>query len=167
MLRLTRLIGKCSDLSGKVLAISVVLIAVILSYEVVMRYIFNDPTQWAHELSGLLYTASFFSGGAYVLRHKAHVSVDILSNRLSPRGRAITDIITAVIVLSLCGIFLYYGSLLAWKALIRLETSHTPWGPPLGPVKLFLVLGAFMLALQALAKLTQDVYTAIRGRETV
>ena len=166
MLRLARLIDKCSDLSGKILAPFVAVLAGVLGYEVVMRYVFNDPTRWAHELSGLLYAAIFFSGGAYALRHKGHVSVDILSSRLSPRGRAIADIITAPIVLSLCGVFLYYGSLLAWKALTRLETSHTPWGPPLGPVKLFMVLGAFLLTLQVLVKLVRDFYTAISGRES-
>ena len=165
MLRFARWVDKLSDSTGKVLSVSVVILTVILVYEVVMRYLVDAPTQWAHESSGLLFVVWFTFGGSYALRHKAHVNIDLLYNRLSPRGRAIVNIVTATLLLLICWMFIWYGSMSAWKSLMCLEHTNTVWSPPIYPVKILIVVAMLMFALQVLAELIRDVHTAVSGRE--
>ena len=49
--------------------------AFIVVYEIVMRGIFNSPTEWVLEISTYLIIGAGFLGMAVTLRHKAHISV--------------------------------------------------------------------------------------------
>ena len=154
-----------SDSTGKVVSFGLIAATLALMYEVLSRHLFDAPTIWAHEFSALVYVACLMFGGAYALRHKAHVNVDVLYGRLSPRGRAIVDIITATLMFLICWVILWYGCPAAWKSLMWREGLNTPWSPPVYPNKILVVVAALMLTLQVLAKLIRDVYMAIRRRE--
>ena len=77
-----------NDWVGRVISMLVFPMVGFLVWEVMMRYVFNQPTIWAHELSAILYAIFFLLGGAYTLQQKGHINVDILYLRLSPRKRA-------------------------------------------------------------------------------
>ena len=81
----------------------------VITFEIVMRYVFRSPTIWVHETSEYLLVVMAMVGGGYTFLHKGHVSVDIVYERLSTKGKAILDlIITAPFML-----ILYY--VLVWK----------------------------------------------------
>jgi len=165
VLRFSLLVDNLSDWTGKVLSFCTVALMVILVYEVVMRYVFDAPTVWAHGLSGLIYVTCFMLGGSYALRHKAHVSVDILYNRFTLRGRAILDIATSLFMGLICSALLWYGWKWAWKSIQSQETSAQLWSPPLYPVKILIFVAVVLLVLQAFAKFIRDVNTAIHRNE--
>ena len=137
----------------------------IMIWEITMRYFLNRPSIWAYETSLFLYGGYIVLGGAYTLLKNGHVNVDIFWGRMSVRGRAITDIVTAGFT------FLYLG-VLFWTSLeatieswqIR-ETTMTYWAPPYYPLRTTVPVGCFLFILQALAKLIRDILTAIKGKE--
>jgi TRAP-type mannitol/chloroaromatic compound transport system permease small subunit len=137
----------------------------IMMWEIVMRYFFNRPSLWAYEISLFLYGSYIVLGGAYTLLARGHVNVDVVWGRLSPRGRALLDIITVAFV------FLYLG-VLFWESLkvtinawqIR-ETTMTHWGPPYYPLRTTVPVGCLLFMLQALAKLIRDIFTVVSGEE--
>lgn len=137
----------------------------VLVWEVFMRYVFNRPTIWAHELSALLYAVFFLLGGAYTLRWKAHINVDVLYVKLSPRSRAILDLITWLLFYFFCGVLLWQGSQAAWKSFLRLERASTVWEPYVWPVKFCIPLAALLMLLQGLTKTISDLYLAFTGRD--
>lgn len=137
----------------------------VLVWEVFMRYVFNQPTIWAHELSALLYAVFFLLGGAYTLRWKAHINVDVLYVQLSPRSRAMLDLITWVLFYFFCGVLLWQGSQAGWKSFLRLERASTVWEPYVWPVKLCIPLAAFLMLLQGLTKTIGDLFLVFTGRE--
>jgi TRAP-type mannitol/chloroaromatic compound transport system permease small subunit len=167
LLKIAGFIDKLSDISGKVLSYSLIPLTLVLVFEVTMRYGLNQPTIWAHETSGQIYAVCFFAGGAYALVHKAHVNVDILYSRFSIRFKAILDLCTATFMLSICWVFLWYGTELTLRSIRVLETSDSPFAPPLYPAKILIMLGMLLLTLQVLSKLIHDFYAALRGREYV
>ena len=57
-------------------------------YEVVVRYVLNDPTSWAFDLSYLMYGAAFFMTGAYTLSRGGHVRADMFYRRWPERTQA-------------------------------------------------------------------------------
>jgi TRAP-type C4-dicarboxylate transport system permease small subunit len=69
-------------------------LTVIIVLEVLMRNIFNRPTIWAHEISVMVFACLTIMSGAYALKEKAHVNMDLFYSKMTDRGKAIMNIIT-------------------------------------------------------------------------
>lgn len=164
--RFLQIVDALSDWSGKVPAFLVIGMVLIIAYEVVLRYVFREPTNWAHETAQMLFGAYIIIGGAYVLRWKGHIAMDLFSSRWSPRTRAIVDVITSSLFFCFCGALLYTSVRFAWKSLSILEHSMSAWGPPEYPLKLVIPIAVFLLLIQGVAKLTRDLSVAIKGKES-
>ncbi len=149
-----------SESVGKMAGLLIVALALIVSYDVVKRYFFGQPTVWAQEMSAMLFGTFIILGGAYTAKENKHVNMDIFYSRFSPRGRAVLDIITFfILTIPFLGILLWKGGEGAWRSLANLEHDSTQWGPPLYPFRIMLPLGAFLFLLQAIAKFIRDCRT--------
>lgn len=138
----------------------------ILFLEVSLRYLFNAPTIWAHELSTHLFGAYSALAGAYVLRHNQHVKVDLIYQTFSPRGRAIIDSFTYLVFFLIMWVTLRYGWMFALRAIeLRQTVSPSPWASPLWPVRLALPLAAFLMIAQGLAGFIRTLKMAFTGKE--
>lgn len=157
MRALLRAIDFTSEWSGKIFSFLWIVTVLVISYEVILRYVFDAPTRWGHESMIFLCAIVYMMGGAYTLYHRKHVSIDLLYNRCSPRGRAILDLITFPIFCLFIGILLWAGAGRAWEAIMLGETSGSPWNPPIYPILLMIPLGAFLMLLQGLAKFISDL----------
>lgn len=154
-----------NDGVGKAASLLVYPMIGVLVWEVFMRYVFNRPTIWAHELSALLYAVFFLLGGAYTLRWNAHINVDVLYLRLSPRQRAMLDLITGLLFYFFCGVLLWQGGQAAWKSFLRFERASTVWEPHIWPVKFCIPLAALLMLLQGATKTIKDIYRVFTGKE--
>ena len=131
-------------------AICIVGIMLLMCYEVIMRYFFNEGSAWAVELTeyGLFLLA--FLGTAWLLRRDGHVRVDILLNRLTPRSQIILNIVTSVIGIIVCFIIGWYAGAAAWDHFQRgipvIKTLNVPKAPFLA----VLSLGCFLMSIQFL-----------------
>ena len=137
---------------------------IILSWEVVSRYFFDNPSMWAHGTTQRLFATYYILSGAYLLRHNKHVTVDIIYSRFSVRTKAIFNLIGSICFFTFCGVLLWKGTDFAWTSLRQFEPCETPWRAPLYPVKMMLPLGALLILMQGLAKFIRDLNTAITGR---
>ena len=52
--------------------------AVITTYEVVMRYVFGNPTQWAFEMVMVLCASAWMISVGYITRHRRHIGITVL-----------------------------------------------------------------------------------------
>jgi TRAP-type mannitol/chloroaromatic compound transport system permease small subunit len=143
------------------------LLIFVVVFEVVSRYIFRQPSMWAHETSAFIFGGMFLIGGAYGLLTKVHVSMDVLYLRFSTRGRAIVDLVTSLLFFLFCGVLLWVGGQVAWNSIMNRELSATPWAPPIYPLKSAIVFAALLMLLQGLAKFVRDLITAFTGKSTV
>jgi len=159
------LVNRLNDRAGKIVSILIYPMIFVLLWEVILRYAFNRPTIWAHELSAMLYGSYFLLGGAYATRWEANINIDFIYQRFSRRTRAILDLFTWSAFYLFCGVLLWKGGIYAWDAMIHLERSNSPWEPYTWPVTLFIPLGALLMLLQGLTKTFQDFYRAFAGRE--
>jgi len=153
-----------NDWLGKTVSFLVYPMIGVLVWEVLMRYVFGRPTIWAHELSALLYAVFFLLGGAYTLRWKAHICVDVLYVRLSPRARACLDLFTWLFFYFFCAVLLWQGSESAWRSFLRMERASTVWEPYIWPVKFCIPVAAFLILAQGITKTIGDVYLVFSGR---
>ncbi len=72
------MIDRFSMAVGHAFAWCILILTLGTSYEVFVRYVLNDPTSWAFDMSYILYGALFIMSGAYALSRNAHVRGDVL-----------------------------------------------------------------------------------------
>ena len=81
-----------------------------LTYEVVARYLFNAPTEWAYDMTFMLYGTFFMLGAAFTLQRKGHVRTDSFYTDWSPRRQALTDLVCYLLMfLPFVGVFVFVG----------------------------------------------------------
>lgn len=163
MKRLLSAIDTFTDRAGMGTAFGILVIAGVTAYEVIARFAFNAPTMWAHQTAALLFGIYCFLTGGYVLLHERHVRVDVWWARLSPRGKAIADLATSGFAFLFIGALLWFAIPYAWHSFQIRQVAVTVFAPPLYPVKMLLVIGAFLFLLALVVKFVRDLYTAIRG----
>ena len=136
----------------------------ILVFETISRNVFSRPHIWAVEVIEFLMAAYYLLGGAYSVILKGHVRMDLFYGRWSAKGKAIADLITAPFLIFYV-VFLLVGGLSALQyALEYGQKNYTPWGPPMAPIKLIMVIGIALMLLQAVATFFKDLAKA-RGVE--
>jgi TRAP-type mannitol/chloroaromatic compound transport system permease small subunit len=165
MKRFLQAIDRINEQTGKVVSYLILFLVGVILYEILVRYLFNSPTIWAHETSQMIYGAYVILLGGYVLQRGGHVNVDILYHRFKPRTRAIIDLFTWLLFFYFCGLLLWKGGEMAWDSFKVLETEPTAFAPPVYPIKMMIPLGALLILLQGLAKFIRDFNLAISGKE--
>lgn len=168
MERILAAIDFVSEWSGRLVSILIFFILGILLLEVALRFLFNAPTIWAHELSMHLFGAYSVIAGAYVLLHHQHVKIDIIYLRFSLRTRAIIDSFTYLVFFLFIIILFRYGLLYAWRAVeIGQTVSPSPWASPLWPTKMTIPLAALLMLAQGLAHFIRSLKTAVTGKRSI
>ena len=163
MKRLLSIVDTISEASGRIISLLIIPMIGVIVYDAVARYAFNAPTNWAYETVTFMFAGLSIMGGAYVLLHRAHVNMDILYSRISPRKQAILDLVTSFFFFIFCGVLLWKGGQYAWTSLKLGEHTNSAFAPPLYVVKMAIPVGAFLILLQGAAKFVRDLTTVITG----
>jgi TRAP-type mannitol/chloroaromatic compound transport system permease small subunit len=134
---------------------------VVLCTEVVARYVFGQPTLWAHGYTQRIFGSYFVLVGAYTLIRNDHVRVDLLLNAASPRWRAFLDLINFAFLI-LWGVILSYEAFWFFEDSWRFnEVDDSALRHPMWPVKLALFLGVVLITVQGLVEAIRAVIRII------
>ena len=165
MKKTLKVIDAVSTWSGLVARWGCLGLVLVLCFEVMMRYVFDNPTIWAHEMSMMLGVFIVCMGWSFVHVRRGHVRVDVFYSRLSPRGKGIVDVACfLVFFLPLLLVLIYAAGKMAWEAYIFDEVLMTSyWYPPALPIRLVVVLGLCLFLLQGIAEFVRDVYVVAKG----
>jgi len=151
---------------GKAFAWLVILMTFGMSYEVMVRYLFNKPTPWALDISFIMYGTMFMMGGAYTLSRGGHVRGDFIYRLWSERTQAKVD-------LTLYMLFFFPGILAlifaGWKFASRswgyAEVSvNSPAGIPIYQFKTVIVAAGILLLIQGIAQVFRCVLCIREGQ---
>ena len=147
-------------------AITVPLILAMV-YEVVARYAFNAPTFWAYELAYMMMGAGLMLGIAYCMQTGSHARVDFFYQSLSPRGRALVDLLGCAFLLPMV-LWLCTG---LWDYLLRAYehgevSGESAWNPVVWPFRAFFVIGFVLFALQTISEILKSLTVIFAGQPT-
>lgn len=158
LLRLSHAIDALNERVGRS-AIWLVLIAVLISSaNAVTRKLFNLSSNAFLEVQWYLFAAIFLVCAGYTLLRNEHVRIDVISNRLSPRARAVIDIVgTLFFLLPMALIILKLSWPLFVDSYSSNELSSDAGGLPRWPVKLLIPAGFALLALQGVSELIKRI----------
>ena len=115
------------------------------------------------ELQWYLFSLVFLLGAPYALRCNAHVRVDVIYGRLSPRAQAWIDLVGGLVFLLP---FCVFALLVSWPAVreswaVR-EVSADPGGLARYPIKSAVLVAFVLLALQGVSEIIKRV-ALLRG----
>jgi len=142
------------------------LVIVLLQFTlVVARYLFGIGSIWVTESVTYGHAALFLLASAWTLRSGGHVRVDVFYAHVSPRARALIDLLGTLLLLIPFAVALLWLSLpFAARSWAILERSPEASGLPLVFVlKSLLPIFALMLALQGIAQAIRSVATLRAG----
>jgi len=167
MRKALRVIDSISDWTGKLARWFCAGLVLVLTYEVMMRYAFNAPNVWAYETSVMIAGSMYVLFWSYDHRHHAHVRIDVFYTRLSPRGKAVIDVVgTLLFFFPLIILFSYTSATFTWRAWSigeRLNLTHC-WFPPVAPLRTAVAIGILLFLLQGVAQFIRDLYLLIRNK---
>lgn len=101
-------------------SLAVVVIVFSVSWGVITRYITEQPAAWASEVATLGFAWLVFFGAAACVKYNLHPAIDMLAERLGPRGQRRLRGINHVLVLAFCAFMTFFGTRFAIDA----------WGNP-------------------------------------
>lgn len=158
LLTLSRQIDALTERIGKS-AIWIVLIVVLVSTgNAVMRYAFNYSSNALLEIQWYLFGLIFLLCSGYTLLRNEHVRIDLLSAKLSKRGRTWIDILGILFFLMPMAIAIL---VLSWPVFLHAfesgEMSNSAGGLIVWPARLMVPVGFALLILQGVSELIKRI----------
>lgn len=158
LLGLSRTIDALTEAIGRITVWLVLLVALLSAGNAIMRYGFSYSSNAYLEAQWYMFSLIFLLGGAYALKHNAHVRIDLISGRFSKRTQAWIDVVGTVLFLLPMAVGVIY---LSWpwakSSLLGNEMSPDVGGLPRWPIKLALPLGFALLTLQGISELIKRI----------
>jgi TRAP-type mannitol/chloroaromatic compound transport system permease small subunit len=163
--KLLKLIDSISEKAGSLGKWFALLLVLVGAYDTIARHFFNAPTIWAYDTLCMAGGTLYLIGASYTYLHESHTRVDLFYNLLSPRRKALMDVICSIFFFfPLMGMMLKLSIVWAIKAWRIHEVMFISfWYPPAGPYRTIFALGLFHLILQGVAKFIRDLYFVVRG----
>ena len=164
--RFIRAVDTLSRAVGHAFAWCVVILTMGTCYEVFVRYVLNEPTSWAFDMSYMLYGALFMMAGAYTFSRNGHVRGDMLYRLWKPRTQAKLELVLHLVfffpgILAL----VFAGSVYAFESFrIREVSVNSPIGVPIWQLKMLIPVAGVLMLLQGMAEFARCVICLREGR---
>ncbi|MBV8622671.1 MAG: TRAP transporter small permease [Herbaspirillum sp.] len=132
--------------------IALLVTSCILTYSVVVRYFFHQPTDWQDEASVFMLVGVIFLCSAHVQSLRGHIGIEALAGLLSPLANRIRMFIVDLLSLAFCAFFTWKSWTLFHEAWVEGQTTSSTFAPPLWIPYSLMALGMTMLTLQLLVQ---------------
>ncbi|MBB3184966.1 TRAP-type mannitol/chloroaromatic compound transport system permease small subunit [Halomonas fontilapidosi] len=163
---IARVIDALNEGFGRLIAPLLAVITLIVIYDIAMRFFIGRPSDWAFDVTKMLFGAHFMLMAAFGLRHHAHVEVDVLKRLLSRRKQAALELLGYLIFfVPFIWMLLTFGWAFFERSFSRGETTYGMIAIPVYPVKGVIVVAAGLLILQAVAIVIRAIQQ-LRQEET-
>lgn len=148
-----RLVGYATTLGIAISAASVLISLALISYAVLMRYVFNSAPTWVDDTVGFMLVGTVMFAAPATMRQGGHIAVDMLTGQLGPRGRFWVDVWSSLAMVAVSLIFMVNGWETALSSrMLGISTSGNV-EMPIFWLQLMLPLGGALMLLVALEAL--------------
>lgn len=158
LLRFSGLIDRLSEVLGKFSGYLVLACCLISAGNAFIRYLFNYSSNGWLEIQWYLFAFIVLIGASHTLRLNEHVRVDLIYGAVSDRKRLWIDTLGLIVFLIPACLYLAW---LSWPffslSFQQGEMSSNAGGLLRWPVKLVIVAGFLLLALQGLSELIKRI----------
>jgi TRAP-type mannitol/chloroaromatic compound transport system permease small subunit len=167
-LAVIRTIDKITHWTGYLFTLLVIPLIFANVVEVFQRYVMNEPTVWALDVTSMSFGALFMLGAAYALLKGAHVRTDMLWDKFSDRTKGIIDSVAYILFFLPSMAILFYISIDDFFYSLEInEKSASVWQPIIWPLRAVVPLTAVLLFLQGISELLKSLWAVRTGQELV
>ena len=153
--RIASLIDALNERVGRAVSWLAILMVLVQFVVVLQRYVFGIGSIWMQESIVYMHGLLFMLVAGYTLLHNAHVRVDVLYRTMSPRAKALVDLLGTVFLLWPVCYLIFYVSLpyveASWA--VREGSRETSGIQGVYLLKSVILLFVVLLALQGLSTL--------------
>ena len=157
LLRIAHRIDRTNEWIGRAVYWLTLVMVGVGAYNALVRYLdrftgLGLSSNTYIELQWYIYSLIFLLGAAYTLKHDAHVRVDVLLVRLTPRGRAWVNLAgTLLFLLPFCFFVIRMSWPTVYNSWAVWEVSPDPGGLPRYPIKTVIPIAFALLFLQGIS----------------
>ena len=152
--------------TGFLTAILALMLALLIGYDAMMRYLFSEGSIALQEIEWHLFDIVFLFGLSYALKHDKHVRVDILFVNYSSQTKAIVQMLSMLFLLIPFSLFFLSGALeMTIQSFMQDEVSSDPGGLAYRfVIKGVLFLAFVLLVLQAISEIIK-AYSDLKSKK--
>ncbi len=147
-----RLVDRLTNASGVLSAWMLFSIGLMVTYEVVTRKVFNAPTIWADEMARFFQIWAVYMAGAYVLKHRNLIAVDLFTSTLYRRTGRLLDYFALLVIAVFSLVAVYYGTLIVVESIQVGRHTSTMLGVPKWMTESAIPVTFALLFLQTVAE---------------
>ena len=161
MQKLISFIDQINEQLGKFFSLATIALVLLISLEVLMRYVFNTSIIWLAELETYFFVLIFLLSAGYAFKYDKHVRVDLFYSKFSEKRKAWVNLIGGIfLLLPWSGVIVWYTAQFAYRSFEIGEKSAQPDGlPMLWILKFFIFFGFCFLFLQGIASILRSIQT--------
>jgi len=164
--RVEKILGVFIDIVGFLTSILMILLILNVAYDVMMRYALHQSSIAMQEMEWHIFSVMMLFGMGVALKDEAHVRVDFLYDRFSPKTKALINIFGTLLFLIPLALLIIYGSYdFVMDAYETNEISDDPGGLKYRwIIKAMIPLSFIFLLISALFYLIRQI-RIIKGEE--
>lgn len=137
---------------------------VVMSLQVISRYVFDSPFSWTEEVSRHLYVYMVFFGASAAIRDRSHVAVAMAVAYLPRPVRLATALVMNALILGFLAVMIWAG----WKLVQRnLDVPTVTLEIPLAIVYAVVPITAVLMIWRTVVQMGEDVDAYRRGAEVI
>ena len=103
--------------------LSMAVMVLLTTYQVIVRYIFSAPSTWSEELVGYIFGWSTLLGATLISGERGHMNIPVLVDRMSPPLRKAFHILWEVVAFVFSASILVFGGFQVSKLAMGQQTS--------------------------------------------
>ncbi|MBA3010329.1 MAG: TRAP transporter small permease [Proteobacteria bacterium] len=166
MKKLIRLADNLSQFAGKISAVILGLMTLLILVEIFIWNLFEKTTLIADEYSAYGLAAIIFLGAGYCLKEKAHIRITLVLGFLPPKAARIITFMATLITTAFMGYLWWYLFKMVQSAICYGSTSGTLTHTPLWIPQTVMLMGAGVFFVQLVAT-SMKTFQAISTHEEV
>jgi TRAP-type C4-dicarboxylate transport system permease small subunit len=107
----------------RILVASLVFTVILIFFQIIMRYVFNNSLSWSEELARYIFIWQVWLGAGVGIRMKGQIRIEILLKKLGPKGSKWLNVLALSILLLFCIFLVFSGGGLVMKLISRQAVS--------------------------------------------
>jgi TRAP-type C4-dicarboxylate transport system permease small subunit len=159
-----KLLDKICGVLAVVAALLLLFITFSIGYSIFTRQLKLPTPVWVVQFNEYSLLWVTFLGTAWVLSQEKHVSIQLVTERLSARMQRVLSLVHNLVGLGLCGAFCWFGWFTTWDHYVRKVIDAGSVDFPKAFVLAVIPLGFLLLALQFLHKFIADLRLLKEGK---
>ena len=155
--KISRFLDGILDRIGHVTSWIWFVLVLVIIFQVILRYAFNQGSIMLEEVQWHMYAVGFMIALSYGIVHDRHVRIDIVYERFPPLAKAWVDFVGITLLLLPFLIFVFYSAFPFVESSYEAnEVSIAPDGVPYRwAIKSFIIIGFGLMILAAFSRWTR------------